>query len=144
MLNSKIPEHGHGAIRHLRELNALLTEEPARPTLVGLHHSPIATCPSKGCTLLNATEFLEVVTSHEQVKVVVAGHNHEDATATIDHVRVFTAPSTCVGGIHPSEDDEKAHTGNFFDSHAFDATSRGYRLLDLQPNGSFSATTHWI
>jgi hypothetical protein len=33
---------------------------------------------------------------------------------------------------------------DFWDSHEFDSTRRGFRILDIQDDGNFKTKIHWV
>ena len=78
-------------------LAARLAEAPDRPTLIGLHHPPIAT----GIDWLSAGEdepwvrrLAAVLAGRRQIVALVAGHVHRPIAASIAGHRVIVCPAT--------------------------------------------------
>ena len=59
-LNSRVRGAPHGELSadQLRQLESAVLAAPDRHILIALHHTPIAPCPSFGCHLVGAGEFL--------------------------------------------------------------------------------------
>jgi len=82
----------------LRWLDAELAAEPQAPTLLALHHPPLAT----GIAEWDAINLLapqrqalaEVVSRHPQLLGIVGGHLHRVAASTLTGRPVLAAPST--------------------------------------------------
>jgi 3',5'-cyclic AMP phosphodiesterase CpdA len=84
--------------RDLAWLDAMLGEEPERPTLLALHHTPLSTgLPGWDAINLDLAEIEalgEVVARHSQLRVIVGGHLHRIAAARLAGCPVLSAPST--------------------------------------------------
>ena len=100
LLDSNVPGQDPGAFppATLAWLDAELASEPERPTLLALHHTPLAT-GLPGWDAINLTaaarEALgEVVARHRQLRAIVGGHLHRIATASLAGRPVLSAPST--------------------------------------------------
>lgn len=82
----------------LRWLDAELGAEPERPTLLALHHPPLATGIEEwdGINLEPGQRPLlaEVVARHPQLRAIVGGHLHRVAASALAGVPVLAAPST--------------------------------------------------
>ncbi len=99
-LDTHVPGRDDGELceRRLRWLDERLAEAPGRPTLIFMHHPPVAS----GMDVLDAIglrdpdEFGAIVARHPQVEVVAAGHIH----CTL--VRRFrgTVAVTCASTAH--------------------------------------------
>lgn len=84
--------------KQLRWLDAALAAEPHAPTLLALHHPPLAT----GIAEWDAINLLapqrqalaEVVCRHPQLLGIVGGHLHRVAASTLAGRPVLAAPST--------------------------------------------------
>jgi 3',5'-cyclic-AMP phosphodiesterase len=99
-LDSTIPGAEGGALDEgrIEWLDAALGEEPERPTVIAMHHPPLATeiptferiglAPDSQATLA------EVVGRHPQVLRLLAGHVHRTIVAELAGRAVLTAPST--------------------------------------------------
>ncbi|WP_198170605.1 phosphodiesterase [Deinococcus arboris] len=97
-LDTQWPGHGGGELcaQRLAWLDEVLSQAPARPTLLFMHHPPVQT----GLQVLDDiglrghAEFCAVVAHHPQVVRVVAGHVHLPLTASFAHTTVMTCPGT--------------------------------------------------
>jgi len=101
----------------------------ALPTLIALHHHPIAFDDEdlswlNQIHLENRDEFLSRVGKFPQVKGIIFGHIHRAISQRIAHFAVYGCPSTCYQ-VSTSKDDK----------HSFSA---GFRVIDLQPDGTLS------
>lgn len=127
LLDSVIPGEAGGRLREaeLDRLQAALKAAPDTPTLIALHHHPIAT----GSVWLepigveNAAEFFDVISNQVQVKAVVWGHVHQSQHATRGTLQLIGTPSTCVQFRAQSED------------FALDTLPPAYRVLTLFDDG---------
>jgi len=81
-------------------LDAELTAAPAVPTVIAMHHPPIITGSSAWDAIcLSGRDRLmlgEVVSSHSQVRRIVAGHVHRTIAGEVAGRPVLTVPSTFV------------------------------------------------
>ncbi|KAA5610876.1 phosphodiesterase [Rhodovastum atsumiense] len=97
-LDSVVPGEGGGALgaEQLAWLDARLSEQPQRPTLVALHHAPFVTGIGHmdEIGLADAAALAEVIGRHPQVERVVAGHLHRPIQARWAGTLASTAPST--------------------------------------------------
>ena len=89
-------EHASVERADLDWLDAVLSAEPARPTLLAMHHPPMPT----GLAYMDAMQpplpdaLESVISRHRQLQLIVAGHIHRAMDGTFGGVRVATAPST--------------------------------------------------
>jgi 3',5'-cyclic AMP phosphodiesterase CpdA len=78
-------------------LDARLAEEPGVPTIVALHHPPIATgvraADAIGLPPADRAGLAEVLARHPQVRLVAAGHVHRTTLGTLAERPVLIAPS---------------------------------------------------
>ena len=130
-LNSAVPGKDHGFISEdeLDEMDALLTANPALPTLVCLHHQPVE-IGSKWMDAIgvqNKADLWAVLRKHACVKGVVWGHIHQAFEAEVDGIQLRGTPSTCV--------QFKPQTEGF----AVDIVPPGYRWLRLASDGSIES-----
>ncbi len=101
----------------------------ALPTLIALHHHPIA-FDDKDLSWLNqiqlenGEEFLSIVSEFPQVKGIIFGHIHRAISQRIAHFAVYGCPATCYQ-VTTTKDDK----------HSFCA---GFRVIDLLPDGTLS------
>lgn len=127
MLNSSV-EHevpGYFTPAELAFLRQALEQTRDHPTLVCLHHHPLA----MGCDWLdnqvvrNAGEFWQVIDDFSHVRAIIWGHVHQEWDHMRNGVRLLSVPSTCVQFKPLSKD------------FAIDDVAPGYRWLDLFPDG---------
>ena len=83
-------------------LDAELAAAPELPTLVAMHHPPLATgvraWDELGLPLADRQALGAVVARHRQVRRLVSGHVHRMVTAELGGRPVLTVPSTYVQG----------------------------------------------
>jgi Icc protein len=144
-LNSRVRGEPQGELSadQLGQLERSVVEAPASHFLVALHHTPIAPCPSFGCHLVGASDFLDRLSSHSNARAVIAGHSHIEAEAKFRSLQVVTTPSTCAEAIHDAAA-SCSDLGDFWASHRFNPGRHGYRTIDLEPEGAFSSTVTWV
>ena len=100
LLDSNVPGQDPGRFgpRDLAWLDATLGEDPERPALLAVHHTPLSTgLPGWDAINLDPAEIEalgEVVARHPQLRAIVGGHLHRIATASLGGCPVFSAPST--------------------------------------------------
>ncbi|MGN6275940.1 MAG: phosphodiesterase [Solirubrobacterales bacterium] len=100
LLDSNVPGRDPGRFgpRDLAWLDATLAEEPERPTLLALHHTPLSTgLPGWDAINLDPSEreaLGEVVARHSQLRAIAGGHLHRIAAASLAGCPVLSAPST--------------------------------------------------
>jgi Icc protein len=97
MLDTLVPNANHGELSaaQLDWLDRTLAAQPARPTLVGMHHPPFATgIPHMDkIALLNAEAFRAVIAGHRQVARIVCGHHHRPIVGQCAQAIVSISPS---------------------------------------------------
>ncbi|MBE9031203.1 3',5'-cyclic-AMP phosphodiesterase [filamentous cyanobacterium LEGE 11480] len=127
LLDSAIVGQPAGCLA-VSQLSWLATElQDARPTLVAIHHHPIA-C---GLTdmdqigLTNAHDLFAVLDRYNQVKLVICGHIHQEFSTQRGHIQYFGTPSTCIQ-LKPRQA-----------TLELDAQPPGFRLFRLYPDGRF-------
>lgn len=100
VFDSNVPGQDPGRYdpEQLRWLDAELGAEPERPTLLALHHPPLATGIHEwdGINLEPGQLPLlaEVVSRHPQLRAIVGGHLHRTAASALAGIPVLAAPST--------------------------------------------------
>ncbi len=129
LLNSQIPGQvgGYLSPESLDWLDSQLTSSSDKPTLIGLHHQPLAVDSAwiDGSKVANAEELLGILDNHPQVKLVIFGHIHQEFDCWRHNIRYLGTPST--GGQF------KPRSPNF----ALDEIAPGFRWLKLYPDGKF-------
>ena len=144
-LNSQVEGRAYGIVdsESLLRLEDTLNTNDEKPCLVALHHSPISECLSDVCQLVNKQEFLNVIEKHKNVKGVISGHTHWSVEYSRPGFELLTTPSTFLHITHPQEG-ESENPEDFIKSHSFDSNKRGYRVIDLFPNGDLVSEVCWV
>jgi 3',5'-cyclic-AMP phosphodiesterase len=97
MLDTLVPGSSHGELSsgQLEWLDRTLAAQPAKPTLVGMHHPPFITgIPHMDkIALVNAETFRTVIARHRQVERIVCGHHHRPIVGQCAHATVSISPS---------------------------------------------------
>lgn len=93
-----VPGETHGVLTEAQAewLDATLAAAPQKPTLVALHHPPIATHDLlfDRIGLLDADLLAKVLAKHRQVERIICGHHHRVVLGQCAHAPVIVAPST--------------------------------------------------
>ena len=122
-LDSHLPGEVNGRVdsNQIDWLEAELASDPALLALIFVHYPPIpinvAWIDELG--LKECGEFVALVESSPQVKVVCAGHVHQEFAGRIGRAAFYTTPSTCVQFSARAE-------------KAFDTKMAGYRTFTLE------------
>lgn len=129
-LDSSTPGEAAGCLGtpECERLERSLSAHPNHPTIVALHHPPVAIGSAwmDRLGLLDPDALFAVLDRHPQVRACLFGHIHQDFRARRGTVDLLGCPSTCVQFVPGSED------------FAVDAPEdAGYRILDLHPDGRF-------
>jgi len=137
LLNSMLYQQVQGELSAevLATLEQQLQEAQALPTLIALHHPPLAIASTwmDAIGLQNREALFEVIDRHPQVKLVIFGHIHQEFDRVRQGVRYLGAPSTCVQ-FSPNADE-----------FAIDGDRQpGFRLLSLYPEGQFETAVQRI
>ncbi len=106
-------------------LASQLSALPGQPTALFLHHPPVqvGSLWLDQIGLEDAAEFWEVVERFSQVKVICAGHVHQELAITRGNVPVLTTPSTGVQFLPQA------------DTLVVDSAPPGFRILELDDSG---------
>ena len=144
-LDSKVRGEPYGYLEdgELVRLEESLSEDPKRPVMVCLHHSPIRPCPTTGCHLKNDEELISVLDSHPNGRAVLAGHSHVELERRIRHATLLTTPATSSQCVHAQRGEAVDHE-DFWASHEFDASRHGFRMITLHADGRFEVKVHWV
>lgn len=99
----------------------------AQHAMVCLHHPPLAVGSSwlDAIALDNTREFFAVTERHANVRIVLAGHVHQDRCVQRGTTTCFTTPSTAIQYLPASP------------RPVLDPTPPGYRRLRLYADGRF-------
>lgn len=144
-LDSQLEGEARGQLgaAELAALESTLRTGDERPTLVMLHHPVAPVCPMPSCQLEDAAAFLAITRRFPNVRAVIAGHVHCADDRLADGVRSMVTPSTCLQAEHPTQ----APAGPeppFLEVHAVSAARRGYRRLELFPDGRIETEVVWV
>lgn len=104
------------------------------PTLIALHHHPVATGSEWMDTMQveNSAEFWQIVSGFPQVKLVVHGHVHQELAHIFNSVAVYSSPATCLQ-FAPLASEFRVTT-----------EAPGYRIYQLYPDGQFDSACERI
>ncbi len=99
MLDTHLPGEPGGRLSaaELARLDADVRSFGDAPVIVGMHHPPVPVGSPwlDACGLANGDDFLAVIGRLPQVRVVVAGHVHQEFDECRGAARILTTPSTC-------------------------------------------------
>lgn len=127
-------DSGRLSALELSRLEYTLAQHPDAPTLVALHHPPIALGSRwlDALALLNAEDFWSILDRHPNVQAVIFGHAHQTYEGMRGTVRLFGAPATCAQFLPQSDD------------FAIDDKPPGWRTLTLHSDGQIDTEVHWL
>lgn len=102
LLDSIVPGQDPGALgpERLEWLDAELAREPEVPTILAMHHAPLATGIPEWDEInwedsrRAREELAAVVARHPQLRAIVAGHLHRIAASALAGCPVISVPST--------------------------------------------------
>lgn len=99
-----------------------------QPVLLVMHHPPfsVGSLWMDRYQLVNSEEFWQLLAGRPQVKLLLAGHVHQEFASEIHGVKVFTVPSTCTQFLPQSS------------QALLDQQLPGFRLVDLAADGRFT------
>lgn len=129
-LDSQRPGELPGSLgqEQLDWLSGQLDQSKTIPTLLFLHHPPVAVRSPwlDKIGLLDAADFEDLLRSHPQVKLIGCGHVHQQMSASFANATVFTTPA--VGPPFRPRTDELQ----------IDQVPPSYRVWELFDNGRWS------
>ncbi|MEE9300407.1 MAG: phosphodiesterase [Alphaproteobacteria bacterium] len=136
LLDSVVPgvHGGHLDDGALDELDGLLGGHEEAPTLVALHHHPVAIQSAwmDAMGLDNGDDLFARLDRHPQVKAVLWGHTHQPFEGERRGVRLIGSPSTCRQFLR------------LRDEPAFSDEPPAYRRLLFHPDGRFETELCWV
>jgi len=98
VLDTNIPGQGTGALcaERLAWLDARLSEQPARPTVIAMHHPPFRTGNAlmDRFDLAGTEELAAVVSKFRNVEAICCGHLHRPTQTRFAGTVAMTCPST--------------------------------------------------
>jgi len=135
-LNSQVPDYpgGHLEARELAFMENCLSKNPARPTLIAVHHHCLKIDSDWMDTMMidNGQDFLSLAAKYPQVKAVICGHVHQALDCRFESIRILSAPSTCIQFTPASRE------------FSIDDTAPGYRTIDLYADGSLDTSVRYL
>lgn len=121
-LDSHVPGDvkGHVGPAQLEWLKTQLTTEPCLPTVLFIHHPPIAINVAwlDKIAFYDTHALIELIEDSPQIEVVCTGHVHREFAGRIGAAQMYTTPSTCVQFAARAE-------------KTFDRKAAGYRTFKL-------------
>lgn len=136
LLDSSVPGSVGGELgaAELAALDHILASNPQDPTVVALHHPPVALGSRwiDALGLADAAAFMQIIGAHPQVGAVVWGHAHQAWAGRWGDTQLLGCPSTCMQFLPGA------------DEFALDDHPPGWRTLDLHPDGTIETEVHWL
>ena len=127
LLDSQVSSAPHGELSayQLDWLKMKLAENPARHSLVVLHHHLLPTNSAwlDQHNLRNAHEFSEILSQFNNVKGILYGHIHQEVDGYWLGYQTMATPATCI--------QFKPDSNHF----ALDTLQPGWREIELYPDG---------
>ena len=125
---------GRLATAELARLEAALAAHPEQHVLVCLHHQPVPVQSRwlDAVSLENPEALFEVLDRHQNVRLLVWGHVHQDWEGMRNGVRLVSTPSTCAQ-FKPRSD-----------GFAIDRRPPGYRWFRLHADGRTETGVEWV
>ncbi len=144
-LNSQIVGESHGAINPLALDRCLASakSKPNWPFIFCFHHTLIKPCLSASCQLEQREYIITQLQKHPNIKLVLAGHTHTAAQRQFGSFSAFTTPSTLLQCSHPSDAACQSAPPDT-DLHQWVDKRVGYRILDLNGDGTFISNVNWL
>lgn len=142
LLDSIVPGRDPGGFEaeQLEWLDRELRDEPERPTILAMHHPPLATGIREWDEInLDRAEIsalAEVVAGHRQLRAIVAGHLHRTAASSLMGCPVLSVPSTYLQAYPDFETEDVAMAG--VPGFALHALLDGQLSSQVQSLGSFA------
>ena len=98
LLDSSVPGQDWGALgkEQIDWLRDQLASKPSTPTMVIVHHNPVPVGSPwlDTMTIADADDLLPVLDAAPQVRAVLYGHVHQEASAQRGNVEYLSVPST--------------------------------------------------
>lgn len=129
-INSHWPNHigGKLAENELNFLNNAITSAANKNVIIFMHHHalPVKSAWIDKIAVSNASDFLDVIDKHQNIKAVICGHVHQNTFTRRNNVQYFSSPSTSWQFSVKSP------------SFKLDTLMPGFRWLDLYADGSLN------
>jgi len=136
MLNTWVANDAGGRLgtEQLERLRIVLDEHRNHHVLLCLHHHPISMHSDwlDQVGLSDADAFMGIVRSHPNVRGVLWGHVHQALDSFVGGVRFMATPATCAQFLPGSRE------------FAIDDRPPGYRVLELNPDGTITTEVCWL
>ncbi len=136
LLDSTVPGKTAGELgtAELAALADTLASYPDEPTLLALHHPPVALGSRwvDELGLVDAEAFFEILDANPQVRAVIWGHAHQAWEGRWEDTLLLGTPSTCMQFLPGS------------DEFAIDTKPPGWRWLELYPDGRVTTRVGWL
>ena len=89
-------ENGILCQERLEWLNNTLSNNTLKPTIIFMHHPPFKTAIKHmdNIGLHNDNQFLDVISFHKQIRMILCGHVHRPIQTELNGVPTLTAPGT--------------------------------------------------
>lgn len=144
-LNSQVAGQSHGFLSEdqLYKLDDYLTQNIDRNILLALHHPSFEVCPMQGCQLKNQDQLHELLAKHNNVKVIIAGHTHNNKQESSKAYVQYVTPSSFAFAEHRQKLSEHS-AKSFWKGHQLNAQKIGFRLLHLYANGHVESRVDWV
>lgn len=131
LLNSHYDGHESGILPEdeLSFLDKALQTNPDKHAMILLHHHIVPTGSPwmDGMMVENRQDILDILDKHQQVKLVVYGHIHQEFGGKYKNINCLGAPATSLQ-FKPSTQEL-----------TIDDISPGYRWIELNCDGSFTS-----
>ncbi|MCH9644585.1 MAG: metallophosphoesterase [Gammaproteobacteria bacterium] len=114
-LNTKLDRSVAGRLSKLElfRLEEILAKPSSQQKNIALvmHHPPVAVDSGlmDPIMLTNADELLKLLLPHKNVKLMMAGHVHNDYSLSYEHLAIETAPATCMQFVKNADDIDIEH-----------------------------------
>ncbi|MGC3873238.1 phosphodiesterase [Halomonas sp. GXIMD04776] len=132
ILDSRVDGQAHGELgESQRKMLARRLQEDARPTLLALHHPPVAIGSEwmDAIGLMDREAFWQSLAPYSQVRGILCGHIHQAFEQSFGEVVVYGCPAT-----------SDQFLGGSTDFAVDEASPPGFRIVDVQD----SQLTTWI
>lgn len=134
LLNSTVLGRVDGFLQNeqLQFLDQQLTQLKDKFVILACHHHPIDMHSHwiDQHKLKNTIELMQILQGHNNIRLVLCGHVHQDSINIWNNITFFSTPSTCV--------QFKPLQQNF----TLDQVAPGYRSLCLNTDGTFTTQVH--
>lgn len=136
LLDSTVPGKTGGLLaqNELDRLQEDLQRHPVTPSLVALHHHPVAIGSAwmDRLGLHNSNDLNSILHQHKQVKGVLFGHIHQEFLQRTGDILYLGTPSTCIQFKPGSR------------IYAVDDLPPAYRVLNLHADGMFDTHIEYV